>query len=302
MTYYILANPNSGGSKGQKTLDILEPYFKENEIDYALFATTQMGQEKAYIDKILSQMNAADHLIIIGGDGTLSLAVDVLSPAVPFSYIPAGSGNDFARSLGIPFDPIQAFEAIPKMEKHDIYIMTYQSEKLSGHALNNIGIGLDAAIVKATNKSWLKKVLNFVKMGQISYFMTALRILFTKKPFVAEVSRDGEKLWFKKAFLMTFTKHPYFGGGIKIAPEASNMKEPIELVEVDRYPLLTIFSLIPQLLKAEHLKDDHFSHEISNTFKIKLAETQAMQIDGEESELMAGDELLIQTEKRTIIF
>ncbi|XOW23532.1 hypothetical protein QK911_01855 [Lactococcus lactis] len=62
-------------------------------------------------------------------------------------------------------DPIESFEAARRGINHEIFIMNYQSKGLSGYALNNIGIGLDATIVKSANEGKLKQVLQ-IEIGK----------------------------------------------------------------------------------------------------------------------------------------
>lgn len=307
MTYFVLANPNSGAKKGAHTLDVLLPYFNENQIKYQLFATSEIGLEAQLINTILELKTSTDQLLIIGGDGTISLAIDALPDHIPFAYIPAGSGNDFARSLHISLDPIEAFKNIELQEKHDIYIIKYSSHQLSGYALNNIGIGLDAQIVKSANEGKLKTWLNKIKLGQLAYLMTALHVLFTKKPFSVHFSaltndNKVQEKAYARAFLMTFTKHPYFGGGVKISPEASNSNADIHLVEFDRHPMRKIFQVVPKVLKGTHLTNPLFDHRNSKTFTVTTDVNQPVQIDGETHEILKNDPLTLSTEKRTIIY
>lgn len=298
MTYLLLGNPNSGSGSGAKAINEIEAFFKENNLSYRFFLTEKMGQEAEYINNILNIKKENDHLIILGGDGTISLAINSLAPELAFSYIPAGSGNDFARALGISRTPIEAVKQIIHGQAHEIYLMHYQSEHLNGYALNNIGIGLDAQIVKSTNASNLKKTLNKIGLGSLAYMITTLHVLFTKKAFQASVNHK----YFGNAFLMTFSKHPYFGGGIKIAPGADNQNPDIQLVEVDRMHILKILCQIPKVARAAHLKSPNFYHPISREFRVIAHQNQPVQIDGESFEILAEDELLISTEKRTIIF
>ena len=302
MTYYLLANPNSGAGKGTRTLEIVIPYLEKNKIEYRLLATQKIGEEALLVQRYLTEKSADDQLIIIGGDGTISLVINELPADEPFSYIPAGSGNDFARSLGISFEPIQAFEAARTGSSHEIFIMRYHSQELTGYALNNIGIGLDAAIVQAANGGRLKHVLNHMKLGSLSYILTALHVLITKKAFAAQIKSADETLNTEKGFLMTFTKHPYFGGGVKISPEASNLNDEIHLVEYDKHALLKTFSLVPSVLKGTHLKHLLFLHRVKKKFEVELLEEQPVQIDGELFKLSAADLLTISTEKREIIY
>ncbi len=89
--------------------------------------------------------------------------------------------------------------------------MAYE-EKISekkGIAVNNFGIGLDAAIVHATNHSSTKKRLNKYNLGSFSYLFSILRALFTQKGFPILVDAGGKQLNFSNAFLCTATKHPF---------------------------------------------------------------------------------------------
>ncbi len=301
MIYYILANPNAGSRKGERSLKLLLPYLEKEGLSYKLFATEHTGQEASFIQKILEEKSTEDQLIILGGDGTISLALNALPDDLPFGYIPSGSGNDFARSLGLSFDPIQAFKNIRQNKTKDFYVIHYKSQSFSGYALNNVGIGLDAAIVKATNGGRMKNMLNALKLGRLSYFLTALHVLFSKKPFEISVYNMKNAFKFDNAFLLTFTKHPYFGGGIQIAPEATNLSKEIHLVELDRYSIPKIFSLIPSVLKGKHLDNNLFHHSVSTAAAVTPQSVQPVQIDGESFTIQSNDTLTLTSEKRKII-
>ena len=301
MIYYILANPNAGSRKGERSLKLLLPFLEKEGLSYKLFATEHTGQEASFIQIILEEKSTEDQLIILGGDGTISLALNALPDDLPFGYIPSGSGNDFARSLGLSFDPIQAFKNIRHNKTRDFYVMHYKSQSFSGYALNNVGIGLDAAIVKATNGGRMKNMLNALKLGRLSYFLTALHVLFSKKPFEISVYNMKNAFKFDNAFLLTFTKHPYFGGGIQIAPEATNLSKEIHLVELDRYSIPKIFSLIPSVLKGKHLDNNLFHHSVSTAAAVTPQSVQPVQIDGESFTIQANDTLTLTSEKRKII-
>ncbi len=301
MIYYILANPNAGSRKGERSLKLLLPYLEKEGLSYKLFATEHTGQEASFIQKILEEKSTEDQLIILGGDGTISLALNALPDDLPFGYIPSGSGNDFARSLGLSFDPIQAFKNIRQNKTKDFYVIHYKSQSFSGYALNNVGIGLDAAIVKATNGGRMKNMLNALKLGRLSYFLTALHVLFSKKPFEISIYNMKNAFKFDNAFLLTFTKHPYFGGGIQIAPEATNLSKEIHLVELDRYSIPKIFSLIPSVLKGKHLDNNLFHHSVSTAAAVTPKSVQPVQIDGESFTIQSNDTLTLTSEKRKII-
>ncbi|MDR0297880.1 MAG: diacylglycerol kinase family lipid kinase, partial [Streptococcaceae bacterium] len=105
----------------------------------------------------------------------------------------------------------------------------------------------------------------------------------------------------EQAFLFTVTKHPFFGGGIQIAPNASNMRDELTVIELDKPTLKTIRQLLPRVIKATHLEDPRFHVHTDTTFTLEIDLEQPMQIDGEVFHLPANMPLTITTEKRQII-
>lgn len=93
-------------------------------------------------------------LVVLGGDGTLHNVINSLLPydsTIPLSYIPCGSGNDFARGVGLSRNIDKALHQIlrtrrPKEIQTIHYVEANQEE--IGLATNNVGLGLDAAIVE----------------------------------------------------------------------------------------------------------------------------------------------------------
>lgn len=298
MTYYILANPFSGHGHGKRVTKTLIQYLDQEKIAYQLFETQEAFDEPRLIKTILKNKTLTDKILIIGGDGTLSLSLNALPKTLAFSYIPAGSGNDFARALGLPLNqPIEIFKALHHAKPHDIHVLKYESTEMSGIAMNNIGIGLDAAIVACANNSPIKDLLNRLKLGQLAYLFSALSVLWTKKSFAITTNRSS----FDQAYLFTLTNHPFFGGGIPLAPDAKLTNSAIHLVELDYLPIWQIAALIPKVFKGKHFTNKHVHHQVSETFTLRTSSKQPMQIDGETYQLSPHQMLHVSTEKRLII-
>ena len=266
--YILLINQVSGNGNGKKTGAIIQNLLDEQKMSYESYYTEYAGHEaelaKELANSKLIGWNAeikADYadklyplLVVIGGDGTLHQVLNQfyrMDKEIPVSYIPGGSGNDFARGINLPKDPQKAFWAIQRAkEPQVINTLTYE-EKIqteTGLAINNIGIGLDAAIVAATNDSMTKKTLNKYNLGSFAYIASIVKVLFTQKGFPILLEVNGEEFTFKKAFLCTTTNHPYFGGGVAIAPMAKATVSDIDLVVVERISMIKIFGLIIRLI------------------------------------------------------
>ena len=132
--YYFIVNPNARSGKGRIIWQKVCQVMNSKGLAYEALFTEKKGQAAELAREAAERSNRAaqgertnqgsDEKIIVamGGDGTISEVMDGIwdLPEVTFAFIPIGSGNDFARSLGISSDWRKALEGILS-EKHRIY-------------------------------------------------------------------------------------------------------------------------------------------------------------------------------------
>jgi YegS/Rv2252/BmrU family lipid kinase len=298
--YHILINPAAGSGNAAKTAEKIIHLLDDGDYTYTPYYTERPGDEREIVNRLSdllspwSEFCEKDHvdnsfhlLVVIGGDGTLHQVVNqffTLDLQLPVSYIPAGSGNDFARGIGLSRDPEKAFEQITSAIQPQPINVFHYDEKISeeqGIILNNVGIGLDALIVATTNASNSKKVLNKYRLGSASYALYLVKAIFTQKTFPILVELNGQTLNFERTFLCTTTNIPYFGGGIAIAPMADPKKEAIDLVVVEKPNMLAILRFLLQLVRKKHTQNKHYRHFTSSKIRIVSVVPQYGQADGE---------------------
>ncbi|MGR3765411.1 diacylglycerol/lipid kinase family protein [Rossellomorea sp. NS-SX7] len=110
--------------------------------------------------------------------------------------------------------------------------------------MNNIGVGFDALIAQKANASPLKKKLNRWSLGKLIYPILLCRETFTFTPFQVTIEIDGVKQTLERVWFITISNQPYFGGGMKIAPEASPNDGELDLTIVSglsKWKLLFLF-------------------------------------------------------------
>lgn len=296
--YHLLINPNAGsgnaGKIGQQVIELL----KKNQLAFSYYLTEAPGEEREIAQQLAETVlmpwtkdiivEPYPLLIVIGGDGTLHEVINQfyqMDLNIPVSYIPGGSGNDFARALGITRnDPENAFWQIASTEAPQTINMLAYQEAIAGESgvvLNNVGIGLDATIVAATNASQSKKALNKYHIGSLSYLSFLVKALFSQKTFPSLIEINGQKLAFERTFLCTTTNIPYFGGGIAIAPMADPRKAVIDLVVIEKPNLPAIIRLLAQVLRKKHLNNKHYRHFTSTKLRIVITSPENGQADGE---------------------
>lgn len=288
MQYEVILNPTAGSGKAEKTWEKLQPLF-DNQLTYHLYKTDYAKHEEYFAKKISQSYNNTPNVVIIvvGGDGTLHNVLNSLKQndsTIPLSYIPSGTGNDFARGYGINLSPEKALQQILAAERARTITIGHYTENIKnedGYFLNNIGIGFDAAIVSRVNNSSAKKNLNKAHVGRLSYFFKALGVIYDQQPFSLMVRENGHHQLFSKAFIAISTNEPYIGSGFKIDPLASVDENAINIVIAERRNwLITLWQLL-QLARGK-LANSKFAHTF-HTNKIHYSTTSLEfgQVDGE---------------------
>lgn len=292
---HLIVNKQSGAGKGSKVCQIAEDYFNELNIPYHTYITEYAGHEKKIVTHLKQTVLKKWHhattrfplLVVLGGDGTLHEVVNALkqSPDIPMAYIPGGSGNDFARGTSIPRQTKQAIDLILNTTQPtpiELIEANFSNQTDTRLILNNVGIGLDAAIVATANASSAKTQLNKYNLGSLSYLAAVLKVLKKQPAFPITITTDSETKEFKQAYLCTTTNHPYFGGGVAIDPTASPFEKKISLVVLEKINRFKIFYLAIRLLNKKHLESKYVSHFKTDVLSISSPSVQFGQADGEE--------------------
>lgn len=289
MNYIFLINPRAGSGKGQQVWEKIRTYLTNTSISYQAVESKQVGQPRDLAEEIANHHPDNSCLVVIGGDGTLHEAMTGLVAAnqkhrLPLAYIPAGTGNDFARGYGISTQPLTAFQQIiTNSHPHPINVgqFTNHQDDSQGIFLNNFGIGFDAAIVEHTVDSKLKAFLNRHHLGTLSYAFKTIKILFTQPAFHVKVTQDGQLFDFPRAFLVVTSNHPYIGGGIKIAADQQIGEEKLELTIIEKRHWPTFLWAIIMFASGK-LIHSRFAHLFrGKVLSYQSSPQQYGQIDGE---------------------
>lgn len=287
--YEIIINPASGSGKGSRVWKIIQQALYDQHVSFSDHISHSAGQPRQIVLQLLqSPAFHPDCIIVIGGDGTLHEVISGLMKAeqnvpIPVAYIPAGTGNDFARGYGISTNPTQALQQILNNQQlHTINIGEFNNNDEHGIFINNFGIGFDAAIVHQTNASKMKRFLNHHHLGSLSYISKAIGVLIHQPSFNVQVTVDSHQYHFPNGFLVVSSNHPYIGGGIKVAPDQKINQTELELVVLEKHDPLSLLGAII-LFAIGKVAHSRFAHIFrGTTIKYGISPAQHGQIDGEE--------------------
>jgi diacylglycerol kinase (ATP) len=245
----LVINPTANRGKGKQTGELLKQVLAERGLAFVdLSGATAAAALDRSAEAISNQELSG--VVAVGGDGTAQLGVNLAVPnQVPFGLVPAGSGNDQARELGIPLgDPAAAVQNIIDGMKSPrrVDVMRVKTDSRELWSIGSVSGGFDALCAKRANGlKWPK--------GPNSYVAAMLLELPKFKPIAYQLEIDGETREIR-AMLCGVANVKNFGGGMMISPNSEIADGNLELFilhEVSRPRLLKIF---PSVYKGEHLR------------------------------------------------
>lgn len=254
--YAFIVNPHSRSGLGIRVWRCLEPLLKEQQVEYRV-CMTRYPEHASEFARELSGTYEPLTLIALGGDGSINEVINGIADLsnVTFGYIPIGSGNDFARSMKLGKDPREMLERILHPTAFTwIDIGRIRFGQNHRRFAVSSGIGFDAEVCLKNTARGLKKWLNRLKLGKLSYAGTAIRLLISLRPASATLTLDnGERKTFQKVFFATAMNQKYEGGGFKFCPKADPSDGLLDVILIADMSKWKALFLLPTAFAGLHI-------------------------------------------------
>ncbi|MBP1967388.1 diacylglycerol/lipid kinase family protein [Paenibacillus aceris] len=280
----FIVNPLSGDGRGANIWKEVETYLQQNQIPHVFKLTAKAG-EATELTISMIQEHKVGKLIVIGGDGTIHEAAQGLAHihkegiTSSLAVIPSGTGNDFAKAYGIPMHPLQALNiALTGTKRVQIDLLRTASGVV---AVNSIGAGFDGMVAKLTNESNYKKVLNRLRLGKLSYFLTILRVFATYKPCTAWLEVDGKVHELPHMWLAAVANIPFYGGAIQICPSASPYDGIADIVVIQSRGRFRLLPILFTVYQGNHIRHPAVSFYKGTSISLRSQTPLLIQADGE---------------------
>ena len=194
-------------------------------------------------------------VIAFGGDGTISEVADGLVAAggtAELGIIPRGTGGDFRRSLGIANEITKAAEHVRKSKPRSIDVgrvsfVAHDGSRTSRHFVNVTSVGLSSVVASRANES--SKRLG----GKVSFLSAVVRSLLTYDNAEITLSVDGGEPRRMAVLFAAVGNGRFFGGGMKICPEALLDDGYFDLVTVGDMGRLEVLAKLHRIYSGQHL-------------------------------------------------
>ena len=255
--YTFIVNPNAKTGLGYQVWSSLEAILKEKNVNYQVFFTKYQKHATRLAQK-LTQESGAKTLIVLGGDGTINEVINGIEDldGTVLGYIPIGSSNDFARGMGLSTDPVQALKHILSPE-HFTYInigTAMYAGKTRRFAVSS-GLGFDAGVCHQVYVSKLKKLLNKLHLGKLSYAAVALQQILTMTPSKMTLTLDDNTpIELYKTYFATAMNQKVEGGGFKFCPKADPTDDMLDVIAISDISKLKILTLLPTAFFGWHVR------------------------------------------------
>ena len=277
----FVVNETSGNGRSRSVWKRLEAELVRLGTSYDRISTSSAEQARILVRERIDRGDLKA-VAVVGGDGTLHGLLPLLAGSgIPLGLIPSGSGNDTARALGIPRNPLRALELIVAGHTRKIDLLeTFEENGQSQHTLTAVAIGLDAAVAADVNGSSYKKWCNKLGLGSLAYVIGLLRILGKFKPRTVKVTIDGTTRHFERCWLSAVTNVPTYGGGLRISPSAQPDDRLLHVCVVHGCSVVRFLTIFPTVLFGKHVRWTRYVTMLSGS---------AAEIESEIAMLAFGD-------------
>ncbi len=270
MKIVVVLNPRSGKGRAESLRALVEA--RGHALGHAVEIRTVAGPGDGTRFAREALASGAQRVISIGGDGTLNaVAAGLAGSEIPLGVVPMGSGNGYARSLGLPRDPEAALHlAITGTARH--MDVCYLNDRLF---LGTAGIGFDARVAWEFDQSKGRGMWNYARL--------ILKHVLGAKP-MRTVTQANKLTREDQVLMLVFCNTREFGNGAVISPGSRPDDGLAELRIVSKPPLLPLLASFLRMYTGRIDGSRYITNIATDRAKVHQADTLA-HLDGEPVEI-----------------
>ncbi len=267
----VIVNPGAGGVASGATLaQTLDPLRPAHVVE-----ATGPGHARVLARE--AARSGATRIVVVGGDGTLHEVVNGLeaSPSCALGIIPAGTGNDTARSLGIPLEHDEAVLLIAKGEAHPTDLISVEVDGKEEYAINAACGGFGGEVNERMTDE-LK-----ARWGPLAYIRSAGDALTDIPVHRVRVRIDGGEEEELVVLSLVVANGPFAARGVCVAPGARPDDGRLSVHAVLQAPIVELLAVVPGVLKEEVPESDHYKVWRCRHIDVSSEDTLDVSVDGE---------------------
>ena len=265
----LVINPTSGSGTGATNGNRVAVYLSARNIEHEIISGSSASSLASNLALFISNFPECSGVIAVGGDGLAHIVLQKTTPAqIPLAIIPAGTGNDFVRSLGWSLESLEPYlEVILSTPPISIDLGLVNGEWF-GAVLST---GFDSMVnERANTMSWPK--------GPMKYNAAIAIELPRFKPRRYEITLDDRSIS-TQAMLIAVANAPSYGGGMLVCPDADIEDSLFDVMVLHPVSKLEFLKVFPRVFKGTHVT--HPAVEIVRSASVKISADAVAYADGE---------------------
>jgi YegS/Rv2252/BmrU family lipid kinase len=263
----LIVNPSAGGGRAGEALPDVQDALRKYGIEHRVETTRSLEHARELAQAAVA---AGEVAVGFGGDGLVGAVAGALSHSQGIlGVLPGGRGNDFARVLGVPLEPVAACAVLASGAVRALDLGEAGGRTFIGIA----SCGFDSEANRIANEAKLVR-------GNLVYAYAALRALGAWKPATFTVTLDGGTRSIR-GYTIAAANSKAYGGGMFLAPDASLEDGLLDVVMTEHVPKRQFLRLLPTVFKGEHVREANVHIERSHEVLIEADRPFTVYADGD---------------------
>jgi len=264
----LIVNPSAGGGRAGRALPAVQSELARLGIEHHVERT----QSLAHAGELAQAAARADEVAIaFGGDGIVgAVAGALIHTEGVLGVLPGGRGNDFARVLGIPLEPVRACETLRHGTPKALDLGQAGDQTFIGIA----SCGFDSEANRIANETTLVR-------GNLVYAYGAIRALSAWRPATFQVRFDGGEARTITGYTIAAANSKAYGGGMMLAPDALLDDGMLDVVMVEDVPKQRFLRLLPTVFKGQHVRQPNVHVARAEQIEVSSDRPFTMYADGD---------------------
>ncbi|MFI5010526.1 MAG: diacylglycerol/lipid kinase family protein [Solirubrobacterales bacterium] len=238
----LIVNPVAGGGRAGRAAPAVQRALAGHGLAVSREDTRDLEHARTLAREAAAR---GETVAALSGDGMVGAVADVLRsiPNAVLGVLPGGRGNDFARVLGIPADPVAACATIAHGATRLVDLGEVDGRAFLGIA--STGFDSDCNRIANESPAWL---------GNLVYAYSALRVLIGWRAARFEVVLDSGVTRHFSGYTIAAANSGVYGGGMRLAPQARMDDGLLDVVAIEQVSKLRFLANLPKVFKGTHVQ------------------------------------------------
>ena len=284
MRICFIVNPVAGRGRSLKAMEAAGEVLDQTGHTYHIHRSSRPREATSLAAQAAGE--GMDLVVAVGGDGTVcEVGRGLIRTNTALGVIPAGTGNDYCRCLGIPQDPTEAAKLLLTGRARPVDAM--RAGDVVG--LNISSVGFDVEVVRRSRR--------FLWLGKLSYVAGVFSALLSFKGISLELDMDGERRE-GAYFLLAAGKGTDYGGGMRVLPNARVDSGMLDVCLVEPAGLWTVLRFLPSFIKGRHV-GNKIVH-MGRVRRVEIISPGAMTLNVDGEIVQAGERVVLEVLPRAL--